>query len=120
MKKLWRTHPFALSGFVLAAAVTLFFLVHIVMRTVFWMDPAHHDMTPQPWMTVGFIARSWDLDPAEIDARAGLPSPGEGNGRPRTLIEIARQRGVPVEQVITEVEAVILTMKTESPSGRGP
>ena len=116
MKRLWRSHPYALSGFVLAAAVTLFFLVHIVLRVAFWMDPAHHDMTPQPWMTVGFIGQSWGLDPAEIDTRAGLPSPVRGKGKPMTLIEIARQRGVPVEQVITEVEAVILTMKAEEPA----
>lgn len=115
LKTLWRGHPWALSGFVLAAAVTLFFLVHIVVRAAFWLDPAHHDMTPQPWMTVGFIGRSWDLDPAEIDARAGLPAPARERGHPLTLAEIARQRGVPVEQVIAEIEAVILTMKAEGP-----
>lgn len=111
MKALWRSHPYALSGFVLAAAVTLFFLVRLGVQAVYWSDPAHHNMTPQPWMTVGYIGKSWGLDPAEIDARAGLPSPGPGKGGPLTLAEVARQRGVPVEQVLTEVEAVILTMK---------
>jgi hypothetical protein len=115
VRKLWRSHPYALGGFVLAAAITLFFLVHIVVRAAFWMDPAHHDMTPQPWMTVGFIGKSWGIDPAEIDARAGFPAPSEGKGHPLTLIEIAAQRGVPVGEVITEVEAVVLTLKAEGP-----
>ena len=99
----------------MAVAVTLFFLVHITLRAAFWLDPAHHDMTPQPWMTVGFIAKSWELDAAEIDARAGFPSPGAGKGHPMTLIEIARTRGVPVAEVITEVEAVVLTLKAQGP-----
>jgi hypothetical protein len=115
LRSLWRGHRWALGGFVLASAVTLFFLMHIVVRTAFWLDPAHHDMAPQPWMTVGFIGKSWDLDPAEIDAGAGLPSPGKETGHPLTLAEIARQRGVPVAQVITEVEAVIRTMKAAGP-----
>ena len=115
MKELWRSHPYALGGFVLAAAVTLFFVVHIVLRAAFWLDPAHHDMTPQPWMTVGFIAKSWALNPAEIDAKAGFPSPVKGKGRPLTLMDIAKQRGVPVAEVITEVEAVVLTLKAQDP-----
>ena len=115
MKRLWQEHPYALTGFVLAAAVTLFFIVRIALRAAFWLDPSHHDMTPQPWMTVGFIAQSWHLEPAEIDARAGFPSPGEGKGHPLTLMEIARLRGVPVAQVITEVVAVVLTMKAQEP-----
>lgn len=97
----------------MAAAVTLFFVARITLRALFWLDPAHHDMTPQPWMTVGFIARSWQLDPAKIDTKAGFPSPGEGKGHPLTLIEIARQRGVPVAEVITEVEAVVLTLMAQ-------
>lgn len=117
MRKLWRNHRWALSGFTLAVAVTLFFLVHITLRAAFWLDPAHHDMTPQPWMTVGFIAKSWELDAAEIDAKAGFPSPLEGKGHPLTLIAIARTRGGPVSEVITEVEAVVLTAKAQGPQG---
>lgn len=111
MKSLWRQHPWALSGFALAALVTLFFLVRLAVQTVYWSDPAHRNMVPQPWMTVGYIGRSWSLDPALIDAKAGFPSPGPGKGHPKTLADIAREQGVPVEQVITTVEAVILTMK---------
>ena len=116
MRKLWSQHPFALTGFLLAAAVALFFAGHLVVRTIYWMDPDHRNMVPQPWMTVGFIGKSWGLDPRLIDEKAGLPSPGEGRGGPRTLQDIARERGVPVAQVIVEVEAVILTLKAAEPA----
>jgi hypothetical protein len=111
MKQLWQTNRLALTGFALAAAVTLFFLVRIAISAVYWSDPAHHNMAPQPWMTIGFVAQSWGLEPQIIDEKAGFPSPHQGSGHPLTLIEIANQRGVPVAQIITELEAVILTLK---------
>ena len=45
------THPYALTGFILAAAVTLFFLVQIISSTIYWSNPAHHDEAVKPWMT---------------------------------------------------------------------
>ena len=39
MKQLFRNHPIAASGFVLAAAVTLFFLFRIVSSALYWSDP---------------------------------------------------------------------------------
>jgi hypothetical protein len=61
-------------------------------------------------MTVGYVGRSWGLDPRELDAVAGLPLPEE-RGHPLTLAEIARNRGVPVAEVIADVEAAIATMR---------
>ena len=60
-------------------------------------------------MTVGYIGRSWDLSPREIDRIAGLPPPEHGH--PFTLAEIARQRGVSVEQVIAEVETALAELR---------
>lgn len=114
MKRLWQTQKLAVLGFALASAVTLFFLVRLAIHAIYWMDPAHHDMAPQPWMTVGYVAQSWGLDAREIDAKAGFPTPEQAGGHPLTLRDIARRRGVPVTQVITELEAVILTMKADA------
>lgn len=108
MKRLWRRHPYALSGFVLAATVTLFFLLRLTVQVIYWSDPAHHNLTVQPWMTVGYVARSWGLDARQIDTLAGLPSP---QGHPQSLLEIAAQRGVPVAQIIAEVDRAIAMLK---------
>lgn len=54
-------------------------------------------------------AKAGGLSPRKIDATAGLPPPVHGH--PLTLAAIARQRGVPVEDVIREVEAAIATLK---------
>jgi hypothetical protein len=109
MKQLFKSHPYATSGFVLACVVTLFFMVRIVASGIYWADPAHHNETVKPWMTVGYIAKSWKLDPREIDAAAGLPSP-EGHG-PWTMKEIAKSRGVEVDAVIKQVNDTIAILQ---------
>ncbi len=115
MKRLWQSHRKALIGFVLAATITLFFLVRLTVQAIYWSNPAHHDMPPQPWMTVRFVGRSWGIDPGLIDDKAGFPDPRAAGGHPLTLAEIARQRGQPVEQVIAELEAVLLALKAQEP-----
>jgi hypothetical protein len=113
--QLWRARPVLVSSFLLACAVTLFFGVRFVSQVIYWSNPAHHNQTVQGWMTVGYIGRSWSLDPHELDALANLPRP-ETKGRRQPLAEIARERGVPLEQLIAEVEAAIAVMRLGAPT----
>jgi hypothetical protein len=108
MIRLWRARPVLTSAFVLACAVTLFFLGRIVVQAVYWQT--HQDVPVEPWMTVGYIARSWDLDGRHLDKLAGLPLP-EVKGHPQPLSEIARDRGVAVVEVITDVEKAIAALR---------
>lgn len=109
--KLWRARPYLTSAFALACAVTLFFSGSFVYHTVYWAT--HQNEVVRPWMTVGYVAKSWGLDGREIDALAGLPLP-EVKGRPQTLKEIAADRGVPVSDVIAEVEAAVTALRAQS------
>lgn len=123
MRRLWQTHPRVLAGFVLASALALFFAGRILWGLVYWAD--HRNEAVQPWMTVGYVGRSWGLDPREIDRAAGLPLP---EGHPLTLEEIARRRGVPVGDIIALVEATVAAMRAEKaargdgeiPKGKAP
>lgn len=111
MKRLfmaWRARPWLTSAFVLACAVTLFFAGRLVFFTAYWAT--HREMPVQGWMTVGYVARSWGLDPRELDAAAGLPVP-EVKGRPQPLSEIARDRGVPLSELVAEVEAAVAELR---------
>lgn len=107
---LWRARPVLTTAFLLACAVTLFFAGRLVVYTAYWST--HRELPVEPWMTVGYVARSWGLDPRALDAAAGLPPPGE-RGRPKPLAEIARDRGVPVAEVIAEVRAAIATLRAD-------
>ena len=119
MWALWRQRPFLVSAFVLAMALTLFFGGRLVVQAVYWSNPAHHNQEGQGWMTVGYIARSWQLKAPELNATAGLPAP-KAKGHPQPLSEIARDRGVPVSQVIAEVEAAIARLKIEALKPKAP
>lgn len=110
MISLWRRRPVLTTAFLLACAATLFFSGRFVVQTVYWAN--HQEEPVRPWMTVGYVARSWGLEPMTLDLAAGLPLP-EVKGRPQPLSEIAKDRGVPVEQIIAEVEAAITTLRAE-------
>lgn len=114
MLALWRQRPLLVSAFLLACAVTLFFAVRFVSQAIYWSDPAHQNQRVEGWMTVGYIARSWQVDPHQLDDLAGLPQPQE-KGHPQPLVEIARDRGVPVTEVIAEVEAALTTLREKEP-----
>lgn len=109
MIRLWQAHPRLLLAFALAAGLAMFFAGRLVWATLYWAE--HREEAVQPWMTVGYIGHSWQLDPREIDRRAGLPPP---EGHPMTLQEIARARGVPVAGVIAQVEAAIAALRAEA------
>ena len=112
MRALLGRHPLLVLAFLLASLGASFFAGRIVWNAVYW---AQHRQEPvQPWMTVGYVGRSWGVKPREIDARAGLPMPE--NGHPLTLQQIADQRGVPVAEVIAQVEATLADMRAETQS----
>ena len=112
MKSLFRRHPWLVSALVLATVLTLFFAVRFAIGVVYWTK--HHQEPVQAWMTLRYVSKSWDLDPRQISTTAGLPPPQHGH--PVTFAEIARQRGVPAEDVVRDVEAAIASLdKAEKP-----
>jgi hypothetical protein len=112
---LWTRHRKASLVFMLAAAVTLFFVARIMVSALYWAG--HHEEPVQPWMTVGYIGHSWGFPAHEIDLKAGLPAPVQGH--PFTLQEIARQRGVPVAKIVAEVENTLAAMEAERAAAQG-
>lgn len=111
LKMLWRGHPGALTGFVLAALVTLFFTGRFVVSAVYWH--IHQREPVQAWMTIGYVAHSWGLRAPDIDAAAGLPNPEKGH--PFTISEIARQRGMSEAEIIQLVSDTVARMLAEAP-----
>lgn len=111
MRGLFRRHPVLTSALALSLALTLFFAGRFFVGAVYW---AQHRQEPiSGWMTVGYIGRSWQLDPREIDRVAGFPPP---QGHPLTLEEIARQRGIAVAEVIAQAEAAVAQLQADRPA----
>lgn len=110
LARLWHEQRLVVIAFALAVALTAFFGGRMVVRAVYWSSPAHHRQMPEPWMTPGYIARSWHLPNGALDAVLG---PRDG-GR-RSLEEIARDRGIPVAQLLDELAAVLPTLPPLAP-----
>lgn len=108
MIRIARRHPLLVGVLVLSLLLALVFAGRFAVRAVYWEN--HREEAVAGWMTVGYVGRSWDLDPREIDRVAGLPPP---EGHPLTLEEIARRRGVPVADVIAEVEAAVAALRAQ-------
>ena len=110
MLSLFKRHPIAAPGFVIALACVLFFAVNLIADAIYWNDPEHRRQTPEAWMTPRYIAHSWQLDPKDVGEALGMIGPPErGPDKRPTLSYIAEKRGVPVEQVIAEATDFVTT-----------
>jgi hypothetical protein len=95
---------FLLVGFALAAVLTAFFIVRAVMFMIFWMDPERGMHPVEPWMTPRYIARVYDIPREALQGILAL-APGE---TPRVPLEkLAAQRGIGVEVLLEEIQALI-------------
>lgn len=100
----FKHNKLATSIFLLAAGVFLFFTIRLVFFLLYWADPSHRQQAPEPWMTPRYVAHSWGLDPQEVRNSIGLTE--RPKSRP-TLKYIATQRGVPIEIILRELDALI-------------
>ena len=114
MRDAFRRQPVLTTAFALAVLAAFWFAADFAYDLIYWST--HSEVPVQPWMTVGYVGKSWGFDPRVIDTIAGLPLPVEG--RPFTLAEIARDRGVPVDQVIADVEAALAQLQAERGAGQ--
>lgn len=105
--RLWREHRIALLAFFAALGLAVFFSLRLIVFTIYWSDPAHLNQHPDGWMTPGYVARSWHVSREELSAALGLETQA---GRPRTLAEIAHDRGMPLPDLIAEVEAALKSL----------
>ncbi|HCL64663.1 MAG TPA: hypothetical protein DIC56_07435 [Rhizobium sp.] len=102
---LWRHHRLLLMAFVVATALTLFFAARFTFFVLYWSDPAHRDQPLQGWMTIGYIAHSYDVPREALANALGLVPPEKGK-RP-TLDALARDKGMTAAEFQAEVEAAI-------------
>jgi len=103
--RLWRRAPVLTLALVAALAFTAFFAARLTLDTLYWTDPERADVPIQGWMTPRFVAHSWTVPPDLVAATLGLERDGEG--RRVTLAKLAKERGVPVDMLITDLETAI-------------
>lgn len=98
----WTEHRIATLIFGAAVAVAVFFAVRLVAFWIYWADPSHRNVSPESWMTPGYVAMSWDVPREVVGAALGLEP-----GRRQTLDDIAADRGVAVEVLLAELQVAL-------------
>lgn len=94
---------------VLSMLATAFFAVRGVVQFIYWSDPAHRDQALEPWMPLGFVARSYDV---ERDALAAALDLSPDANRRVPLEDLAETRGQEFEAFAREVEAAIQNLRS--------
>ncbi|WP_370312944.1 hypothetical protein [Sagittula sp.] len=112
MRRLWREAPYLTAGLALALLVALIFAARLAMGMAYWSDPGHQDQPIAPWMTPRFVAMSWDV-PKEVVMETLDLSPDSSG--PRRLSDLSEARGVPVEDLIAQLEAAIAAYRASAP-----
>ncbi len=103
--KLWHAAPVATVVLFLALAAAVVFGVR---TAIFWYRHPDWDIQTQgvePWMTPRYVARAWDLPFRDLLQAIEAPVPPPDG--PMSLEELADYRGVPLSQILAEVQAVI-------------
>lgn len=104
---LWREHRLLFLAFAVALGLAVLFAGRTTAFYIYWAN--HRDAPLQEWMTTGYVARSYSLDREELRLALGLePSVRDR----RTLLQIAAQKGIPVSQLIAEIEAAIAAARS--------
>src|SRR6478672_6836886 len=87
-----------LIAFVLAASFAGIFVVRTVRHALFWSR--HRDEAIRPWMSVGYVARSYRIPP-DVLYRAINLNPVPHDRRP--LRVVAEEQNRPVEAVTADL-----------------
>ena len=102
LKSAWKAAPIAVAILAISLAAAGFFGFQLVNHMMRMAPP--RDVAIEAWMTPRFVAHSWRVPRPVITEALEFESEF---GRPPNLQMIAAERGVPVEQLIIEVETAI-------------
>lgn len=97
----------------LALLVAAFFAFRLVMMALHWSDLAEPQI--ESWMTLGVIARSWDVERDGLAEALGLEvAPGQR----LTLADIAARSGRTLDEIEATLAAEITAQRGEAEPGQ--
>jgi hypothetical protein len=109
--RLLRDHRLLAFAFALALGLTVFFGVRLTVSSIYWSQ--HRDAPLAEWMTLGFVANSYDVDRLALAASLGL----DPDTRARlTLAQIAERTGRSLPEVVATIEATIAAERADPPA----
>ncbi|MBD3626109.1 MAG: hypothetical protein HUJ24_12225 [Rhodobacteraceae bacterium] len=111
LARAWRRHRLLLIAFLVALTVTLGMAGKLGLSWIYWS--ANHQREVATWMTPGYVAHSWRVDPLALFDELAGPL-GLIRGRRETIAEIARRTGLPEAEVITMIQDAVADLEQGS------
>ncbi len=108
----WRKNRLLTLAFLTLCVITILLILRLGVSFVYWN---YHKNEPlKPWMALGYISRSHDVDVERLREAAGI-APDERERR--SLEQLSTERGITVEELIARLEAEIAEARSSSPEG---
>lgn len=104
---LWKRNRVLVSAFLAMAALTVFFTVRAILFVLYWHNPAHWRQPIESWMTIGYVAHSYQVNPKDLEQGLALDVEPRSH---RTIGQIAADNNVPFDEVKTRLDAVLKTL----------
>ena len=101
LRHLWSHHKVLFLTFCVALVTGIFFAARLALFTIYWSDPAHRFQPLEGWMTPGYIARSYQLDPEIVQDILAI---GTDNPKAMTLSKLAKSRGLSQDAFINDLQ----------------
>jgi hypothetical protein len=113
LRRLWRRRRGLLLATGIAALLALFFAGRFLLHVFVW--EGRQDEPLAPWMTLGYVARSYDVDRDDLAQALGLERPGR-----LSLAQIAARSGRTLPEVEAELRAAIARARGEPAPAEAP
>lgn len=110
VKHLWRHHKLLLLAFSLAAALTLLFAVRMVAFSLYWADPEHQYQPLEGWMTLRYVAHSYQLNPKDVDRILQIDAAPDGR---QTLQRLMQQKNMTLHDLQLRLDEFIASRPPE-------
>lgn len=88
---LWRTQRLAVMALLVSALTLAVFGTRFTVRLIYFSDPDHVQQPLEGWMTLGYVARSWEVPRQSLHDWLHLPP---DTPRRATIREIADNMGL--------------------------
>ncbi len=98
LRHLWQEHRLLLLGFVFVSLFTVMFLIRTIVDTVYFQN--NRDREIEPWMPIGYIAKTYDVPPEVLLQSAGISL---DNAIRLRIQRVADETGIPYAQLVRQL-----------------
>lgn len=100
----WHRHSRLGLVTLVAFGMLIFFAADFAGEAIYFANPANQDRPIEPWMSIRYVERSWDLTKPVIFDIIGYDVDTPPDAVPRSVAEFLRESGMTLAEFQTRIE----------------